>query len=460
MPDGQGYQLAAGEYYGANGQMGQVRPGMQTPGGQQGTHALQDYQMQLMLLEQQNKRRLMMARQEQDSMSRADGQPPMPGQQLPPGTSPQGSRAGTSPNPNDQMKRGTPKMPQAGLPGSPSAGDVMAQGRASPASMSFNGAQLGPEMAGQFFANGMRPPSSNPAFNGPMGQPGPAGAGNRWQPQQNQGQLMPSQQSPVSQPQPGGTPQERNAMPPPQAPTMAGANTGRTQPSSPQTGSAAPPTPQQANKPGPKSKKEPKDGRKVRIRDIPPSVPVLFFFDCDPSGLQRRRPRLLRMQTQRRLHHPKRSIRRRRLPQHPLRPSIRIRSTRAGQMRRAVLNIQRRLPLLSLLSSNPLTRPNSHLTTLVSQMYVGTVALASGRIPLTGGNRLHSTLISARSNTQISSRTSTLIPSSTPMLILRGSDLTQALVSARQMVLKPAPGKACKRVRRLFSFQTHIPLFV
>jgi hypothetical protein len=34
----------------------------------QGNHALQDYQMQLMLLEQQNKKRLLMARQEQDSM--------------------------------------------------------------------------------------------------------------------------------------------------------------------------------------------------------------------------------------------------------------------------------------------------------------------------------------------------------------------------------------------------------
>jgi hypothetical protein len=34
-----------------------------------GSHALQDYQMQLMLLEQQNKKRLMMARQEQDNIS-------------------------------------------------------------------------------------------------------------------------------------------------------------------------------------------------------------------------------------------------------------------------------------------------------------------------------------------------------------------------------------------------------
>ncbi|RAH49482.1 putative cAMP-dependent protein kinase pathway protein (Som1) [Aspergillus brunneoviolaceus CBS 621.78] len=276
MPDGQVYPIN-GDYYGANGQMAQVRNGMQTPGGQPGNHALQDYQMQLMLLEQQNKRRLMMARQEQDSMARPDGQPPLPGQPgLQPGTSPQGSRAGTSPNPNDQMKRGTPKMPQTGLPGSPSAGDAMAQGRGSPASMNF-GNQIPPEMAGQFFVkgipdgmtgpNGMRPPSSNPAFSAPqMGQPIPAGAGNRvpsgnWQPQQGAQQPMAPQQSPATQPQSTGTPQERNAMPPPQAPPAAGANTGRTQPPSPQTAAAAPPTPQQANKPAPK-KKEAKDTRK------------------------------------------------------------------------------------------------------------------------------------------------------------------------------------------------------
>lgn len=278
MTDGQGMYL--NEFYGPNGQ---VRPpGVQTPNGQHGgTHALQDYQMQLMLLEQQNKRRLMMARQEQDSMARPDGQPPMPGQQLPPGTSPQGSRAGTSPNPNDQMKRNTPKMPPTGLPGSPSAGDAMAQGRGSPASMNFNGGQLAPDMAGAFFTNGMRPPSSNPTFPGnQMGQPGPGGPANRvpsggWPPQQAQGQSMPSQQSPVSQPPPSGTPQERGAMPPPQPPPVAGANTGRTQPPSPQAGTAAPPTPQQTNKPGPKSKKEPKEGRKVCIRPSFHSVVLL-----------------------------------------------------------------------------------------------------------------------------------------------------------------------------------------
>lgn len=267
MPDGQGIYPMGNEYYGANGQMPQVRAGMQTPNGQ-GNHALQDYQMQLMLLEQQNKRRLLMARQEQDSMTRADGQPPMPGQQgLPPGTSPQGSRAGTSPNPSDQMKRGTPKMPQTGLPGSPSAADAMGQNRGSPASMNFNGGPMGPEMAGQFFGgpNGMRPPSSNPAFSAPqMGQPIPAGAGNRvpsgsWPPPGGpQGQPLGPQQSPASQPQTAGTPQERGAMPPPQAPPATGPK-----PPSPQIGAAAPPTPQQANKPAPKGKKDTKDNRKV-----------------------------------------------------------------------------------------------------------------------------------------------------------------------------------------------------
>lgn len=312
MPEGQGL-LHLGEYYNSNGQMGPVRPGMQTPAGQNGNHALQDYQMQLMMLEQQNKRRLIMARQEQDTMARADGQPGIPGQPgLPPGTSPQDSRSGASPNPGEQMKRGTPKMPQTGLPGSPSAAEGMA-GRGSPASMGFNGGQMPPDMANaQYFhmknmsenmvaPNGMRPPSSNPAFSGPQGaqsmdamarQQQPPGAGNRmpsgnWQPgpqgqpmpqqqqqqqqQSQQQQQQPQQQQPQqqqqqpsgAQPQSVGTPQERNTMPPPQAPA-GGANAGRTQPSSPQT-APAPPTPQQSNKPAPKGKKDTKDNnRKVR----------------------------------------------------------------------------------------------------------------------------------------------------------------------------------------------------
>jgi len=59
-----------------------------------GNHALQDYQMQLMLLEQQNKKRLLMARQEQDSMSPPSSMPPGANGQSAPNTSPQGSRAG------------------------------------------------------------------------------------------------------------------------------------------------------------------------------------------------------------------------------------------------------------------------------------------------------------------------------------------------------------------------------
>ncbi|KAJ5757083.1 uncharacterized protein N7511_007265 [Penicillium nucicola] len=243
MPDGQALYQMNGDYYGA-GQIPQVRPGMQTPGPQHGNHALQDYQMQLMLLEQQNKRRLMMARQEQDSMARADGQPPMPGQGLPPGTSP-GSRAGASPNPSDQMKRGTPKMPPNGLPGSPSAADMSQRG--SPGSMNLNGGQMPPEMAAQFFPGpNMRPPSSNPAFTAAqMGQPIPANA-------------QPFTCGPAS----SWNPQERSAMPPPSAPPVTGPNAGRGQPASPQTAGNAPPTPQQSNKAAPKGKKDTKDTRK------------------------------------------------------------------------------------------------------------------------------------------------------------------------------------------------------
>ena len=273
IADGQG-MYTMNEYYGAAGgpQMAQLRAGMQTPSNQQGNHALQDYQMQLMLLEQQNKRRLIMARQEQDNIR--DGQPPVPPQPMP---AIQGNRSGVSPNPSEQIKRGTPKMPQAGLPSSPNAGDAMAQNRGSPA-MNFNGP---PDMSGPFFVkgmpegmvgpNGIRPPSSNPGFNGPqIGQPmaGPGGNRGNWQPQQGpQGQPM--QQPPVNQQQPGGTPQERAAMPPPQAPPAA--NAGR---ASPQTGSSAP-TPQQTNKPAPK-KKEPKETKRVCCLFL--SAIVFFFF--------------------------------------------------------------------------------------------------------------------------------------------------------------------------------------
>lgn len=259
LADGQNGMMLNGQFIGDMGTM--ARQAMAQGPTQSGNHALQDYQMQLMLLEQQNKRRLMMARQEQNSIH-PDGQP-MTGQPgLPPGTSPQGSRAGASPNPSEQMKRGTPKISQTGLPGSPSAGDL--QGRGSPASMNFAG-QMPTDMNNAFYMkpdgmpgapNGMRPPTSNqfnPQMNQAMQQgPNARMPGGNWQqPQGPQGQPMVAQQSPATQAAP--TPQERNAMPPPSAPGN--------KPASPQQG-AAPPTPQQSNKPAPKGKKDTDKNRK------------------------------------------------------------------------------------------------------------------------------------------------------------------------------------------------------
>lgn len=65
---------AIGAYYNPDGSMGTLqRPGGVPGQPGNGNHALQDYQMQLMLLEQQNKKRLMMARQEQDNLVSPQG---------------------------------------------------------------------------------------------------------------------------------------------------------------------------------------------------------------------------------------------------------------------------------------------------------------------------------------------------------------------------------------------------
>src|SRR5690242_11533043 len=239
----------------------QPRPGMppQQPGQpqQQGSHALQDYQMQLMLLEQQNKKRLLMARQEQDNMSG----PHQQGQgQFPPAMSPSGTRAGPSPNPAD-MKGRTPKLGQQGLPGSPMPEGM--QQRASPApNMNFPDPNLAPPgMPPQFYPQMpnnpmMRPPSSHPGanFNGQQ----------QMTPQQveaiRNGQMngqwrggppqpgMPQQPQMMGGPMAGG-PQQRNQMPPPPAPT----NEQRPE-ASPAMSNQAPPTPNQGNKAGPKKK--------------------------------------------------------------------------------------------------------------------------------------------------------------------------------------------------------------
>jgi hypothetical protein len=258
MPMGDIY----GSRMGANGTM--QGPGAATGG----NHALQDYQMQLMLLEQQNKKRLMMARQEQDNISRDPSMPGQPGMQ-PPGMSPSGSRTGNSPNPSEQMKR-TP-----GIGGnSPAPGDIM-QGRGSPVPMGYIGGMS------QDFSNSML------TRNGIDGMPGPGGHGMRPGPNLNmeamaraqQGNKMPSgnwqagpqgqqmmQQQSQGQPPPMGTPGQRSSdMPPPQAPVTGSTNANRTQPSSPQPG-PAPPTPSQSNKPAPKKKgKDETTTRKVSL---------------------------------------------------------------------------------------------------------------------------------------------------------------------------------------------------
>lgn len=240
----------------------QPRPGMppQQPGQpQQGSHALQDYQMQLMLLEQQNKKRLLMARQEQDNISG----PHQQGQgQFPPAMSPSGTRAGPSPNPAD-MKGRTPKLGQQGLPGSPMPEGVMQQQRASPApNMNFPDPNLAPPgMPPQFYPQMpnnpmMRPPSSHPGanFNGQQ-QMTPQQMEAMRNSQMN-GQWrggppqpgMPQQPQMMGGPMAGG-PQQRNQMPPPPAPT----NEQRPE-ASPAMSNQAPPTPNQGNKAGPKKK--------------------------------------------------------------------------------------------------------------------------------------------------------------------------------------------------------------
>ncbi|TEY74804.1 hypothetical protein BOTCAL_0069g00010 [Botryotinia calthae] len=267
--------------YGA-AEMGQngVRgaPGGQQSG-QQGNHALQDYQMQLMLLEQQNKKRLMMARQEQGA-AEGQGGPGGPGMgpngpNFPQGTSPQsGPRSVNSPNPSEQqMKRGTPHMNNPGIPSPLPEG----QNRGSPGAMNFSMGQPGQmdagmnpqfykmgDMNGNMIPNGMRPPSSHPGFPQGMSQQqmmmARQQAGN-WQNGPNGGAPMVANPS-QGPPQAMGTPQQRN-MPPPAAPANAGAN-GRTQPPSPQGSTAAPPTPQQSNKANPKKKNETKETKTKR----------------------------------------------------------------------------------------------------------------------------------------------------------------------------------------------------
>ncbi|KFA67139.1 hypothetical protein S40285_07292 [Stachybotrys chlorohalonatus IBT 40285] len=319
MPSQQDGSAIAAFYNAADmGGPGGLRPGpgAAQPGQGGSNHALQDYQMQLMLLEQQNKKRLMMARQEQDNMGGVPregggpggpggpGAPQGPNGQPFPDASPQAMRTGTSPNPTEQMKRGTPQMNNSGIP-SPVPEGGQSRGSPNPA-MNFMANHVDPSMAPHFFKgmegnmaqaqmNGLRAPSSHPGqpFNGQMnpqqmmaarqaqqqGQPGqqpqpgqpqqPGVQGNpqQWQPGPN-GQMMP--QGMQQNPQVQGTPQQR-AMPPPSAPAAAGPNANSRTTASPQQAAAAPPTPNQSNKAGPKKKdtKNAKDKRAAQKKSNP-----------------------------------------------------------------------------------------------------------------------------------------------------------------------------------------------
>ena len=271
------------EFYANN-----MRPGMAQNGGGQGSsnHALQDYQMQLMLLEQQNKKRLLMARQEQDNSIRPDGAPGMPGQAgFAQNMSPSGSRNGPSPNPSEQMKRGTPKMNQVGLPGSPMPDGSMPHGRGSPGAMNFNNG-MGMDMMQQAMKGGegmpmgqnMRPPSSHPAaFNGGPVNPAQmeamrAAQGGRmpngapW-PQGPQGQAPGVPQPAQAQNGQMGTPRTGNtAMPPPTVPAANNnASNANGRPPSPAQPAAAG-TPQTTNKPAPAKKGKAKEGETRKVR--------------------------------------------------------------------------------------------------------------------------------------------------------------------------------------------------
>ncbi|KAL5091380.1 hypothetical protein Trisim1_002991 [Trichoderma cf. simile WF8] len=85
------------------------------------THPLMDYMPQLELLEQANKKRLMMARQEQSEMGKfsRDSQPSTPARsnngQAFPDISPIATKSGASLNPDEQMKRGISQMDNSSI---------------------------------------------------------------------------------------------------------------------------------------------------------------------------------------------------------------------------------------------------------------------------------------------------------------------------------------------------------
>jgi hypothetical protein len=284
-------------------------------------HALQDYQMQLMLLEQQNKKRLMMARQEQEigPVTRQDGQPGPGGNGAPPGgpntqnfqgNSPQGARSGASPNPAEQMKRqaqignagmSSPLPDSRGSPGASGMNFMSNQMDANQAPHFFKGNGMDNGMMQGVAMNGMRPPNAHPgqAFNPQMNQAqmmaarqqqaaaaGQGGPPMQWPGGQPNGNPMQGVAGPQGQVQ--GTPQQRAAaMPPPSAPAAGANNANARNTASPQATTAAPPTPQQGNKANPKKKDTKASKSKVRATcTLPPSLHTLHSFIADMGLMQ------------------------------------------------------------------------------------------------------------------------------------------------------------------------------
>ena len=244
-----------------------------------------------------------MARQEQDSMSQGGphGQAAGPAG-FAPTMSPQGSRAGPSPNPNDQIKRGTPKLNQPGLPGSPMPDGTMPNRNSPVPNFDPNNMAPAPQFYGQMQQNPMmRPPTSH--FNGQFAQQqmeavrnGNMPNGNwRGPPQMMQGQM----QQPGGPGGPMAAAQRANAMPPPPAPPVE--QPGRTQEPSPSQSAAAPPTPQQGNKPAPK-KKDTRDNKKVNSA----LYNILSIVDIDDRSPRRRMRQLqVRRRQKRTLRRPR-----------------------------------------------------------------------------------------------------------------------------------------------------------
>jgi hypothetical protein len=218
-------------------------------------HALQDYQMQLMMLEQQNKKRLLQARR--DNSTEGGNQAGTPGNQMyaAPNMSPSTSRGGgPSPNASD-AKRGTPKTAQQALPGSPMN---ELQNRSSPApNFDPSGGPIPPGLQQQYYANmagNARAPSSHPTF---QINPGMQAQLEQMQRGQRMGNGMPwpqgGQQVMQGANQAQAALRAGNMGPPPAPANEAPAPQQRTQPSSPAQ-QPAPPTPSQANKAAPKKK--------------------------------------------------------------------------------------------------------------------------------------------------------------------------------------------------------------